>query len=200
MTNSCLEVSLRGQCLLGLCCISFDPTVIYISSRLRRPLAVLNSGKHVDLALEVSVVALLHEDKWDEAIIACNVRPELQFHKAYALYKKDRFAEALATIAASTDSGTGGVHWRHLRGQILFRLGRHAEAAAQYDALVSDLLAEGSDCDPFDLADARTNLAATLVAADQPASATQHAALTSVLEAIRRGKVRLRAGFAVLLG
>lgn len=150
---------------------------------------MINGGKHIDLAVEASVAALLNEDKWDEAIIACNARPELQFQKAYALYKKERFAEALAIVAAAEDGATAA-RWQHLHGQILFRLGRHREAAEQYDAIAAALVALGSDADPIDLADARTNLVATLVASDAPVQAVSHAALAPVIEALRRGKVR----------
>jgi tetratricopeptide (TPR) repeat protein len=147
---------------------------------------LITASKHVDVALHASVVALLNDDKWDEVIVAANVRPALQFHKAYALYKKERFTEALAVIAAADDSN----EWRHLNGQILFRLGRHADAAAVYEKILTSLEAAGESADPLDLADARANLAATLVASDQAGTVVRHASFAPVLAAIRRGEVR----------
>lgn len=135
--------------------------------------------------MEASVVALLHDDKFDEAIITCNVRPELQFHKAYALYKKERLGEALTIISSAEDKDT--VRWRHLHGQILVRQGRYDEAATLYGLIYAGLPADTS---PLDLADVRTNLVAALVSADAPSSALQHAALTPVLAAIEQGNVR----------
>ena len=43
-----------------------DGTVLPLPLHCPAAPAVINGGKYVDLAIEVSVVALLNEDKWDE--------------------------------------------------------------------------------------------------------------------------------------
>lgn len=122
---------------------------------------------------------------------ACSGTPSLAMHKAYALYKSDKFNDALTVLdgvpAADADC-EGAVH---LRSQILFRLNRFDACVGLYEKLLAILDAD-PEADPADVDDARLNLAASLVGAGRSRELLSHSRFKDVVDAVKRGGSALR--------
>ncbi len=112
------------------------------------------------MVLHAKVVAALNLDLFSDAADAAEGDPALSLHRAYALYKLDRDADALAALDASPDADSDEA--LALRAQTLYKLGSYGAALDAFDALAARLAA--SDGEPSDLADARSNAAAAAVA------------------------------------
>lgn len=101
-------------------------------------------------ALKCKLVALINLKKFQEAIAVFDKAPSLStacaFEKAYALYRLNRHAEALAVIEAATPKKGVDVRVDLLRAQVLYRLGRYHECGEVYGGLEDD------ETDPGELA------------------------------------------------
>jgi signal recognition particle subunit SRP72 len=137
--------------------------------------------------------------QWAEAIVAAGDDSVFAFHRAYALYRSDKFDAARQTLAAAPPAVSGSEGAQHLLAQILYRSGRYAESATMYDSLLGALLAEAGgaegDVDPSVLDDLRLNMAAAYVAAGQAPALLAHPQFAPAFEALVRGKPLRGGGF-----
>lgn len=102
-------------------------------------------------AFQTLLFLLLHTDDYAAALelVTSSAQPNLDFERAYCLYRLHREPEALAALPATKSQRD-----QHLRAQILYRLGDYTAAQDVYDSLLAS--ASGGEAD-----DIRTNLKAT---------------------------------------
>lgn len=93
----------------------------------------------------------LHTDDYASALelVTSSSQPNLDFERAYCLYRLHREREALEALPKSSSQKD-----QHLRAQILYRLGEYEEAQKVYNSLLP--LSAGGEAE-----DIRTNLMAT---------------------------------------
>lgn len=166
----------------------------YVSLLLCRAAAVL----HSDVTRSYRACATCPLLQWAELLSTAGDAPAFALHRAYALYRSDRFDDALAALATATEDAREGEGALHLAAQVLYRSGRYGEAAATYDRLLTALLAdaggdasalEGPDADEdlrAALDDLRLNMAAAYVAAGRARELLTHPQFGRVMDALMR--------------
>ena len=145
-------------------------------------------------ASRAKVVALVESARYADAVAFlersddAELKASLAFEHAYALYRSHRLEEALAMVAPPRGGGSSPAAPREhrvaqLEAQLLYRLGRPAEAADAYERVL------GSSPDGGEAAITTTaNLVAALVASRRHAD---------VAEALRRRDVSPKASFEI---
>jgi tetratricopeptide (TPR) repeat protein len=142
-------------------------------------------------ASRAKVVALVESARYADAVAFlersddAELKASLAFEHAYALYRSHRLEEALAMVAPSGSSPAAPREHRvaQLEAQLLYRLGRPAEAADAYERVL------GSSPDGGGAAITTTaNLVAALVASRRHAD---------VAQALRRRDVSPKASFEI---
>eukprot|EP01119_Soliformovum_irregulare_P014784 TRINITY_DN4070_c0_g1_i1.p1 TRINITY_DN4070_c0_g1~~TRINITY_DN4070_c0_g1_i1.p1 ORF type:complete len:673 (-),score=256.53 TRINITY_DN4070_c0_g1_i1:44-1975(-) len=90
-------------------------------------------------AIRCKIVALIHLGKFDQALTVFNQKPglteDLQYERAYALYRQKKLSEALAVLDKVPDSPNK----TQLLAQVLFRDEQFSEASKIYSQLTSNL-------------------------------------------------------------
>ena len=143
-------------------------------------------------ASRAKVVALVESARYADAVAFlersddAELKASLAFEHAYALYRSHRLEEALAMVAPPRGSSPAAPREHRvaqLEAQLLYRLGRPAEAADAYERVL------GSSPDGGEAAITTTaNLVAALVASRRHAD---------VAEALRRRDVSPKASFEI---
>ncbi|CAN0225353.1 unnamed protein product [Pylaiella littoralis] len=94
-------------------------------------------------AIRVKCLCLIHQDKYDKALQSASGKHKalLSPERAYCLFRLDRLEEALDASRGGTNGVRGGKRaraLRHLEAQVLYRLGRHGEAAEAYSSIAQE--------------------------------------------------------------
>jgi tetratricopeptide (TPR) repeat protein len=91
-------------------------------------------------AIACKVAALVELTRYDAAVECCTtappaVREVLAFEHAYALYRSNSIAGALAVLEGTCGKEKGSFRSQQLRAQLLYRDGRAEESAGIYEEL-----------------------------------------------------------------
>eukprot|EP00752_Nemacystus_decipiens_P006034 g5448.t2 len=94
-------------------------------------------------AIRVKSLCLIHQDKYDKALQSASGKHKavLSPERAYCLFRLGRLEEALEVARGGAGSVAESKRvraLRHLEAQVLYRLGRHVEAAEVYASIYSE--------------------------------------------------------------